>query len=90
METNIVGVKFEDNIYRKTFAGREYSYYTTLPLNIGDLVEAPTKYGTNVALVTSINVPEEKIANIKDLVKTINVKLDKKSFINSNILEPAV
>ena len=35
-----------------------------------------------------------KIQNIATIgvkiVKTINVKLDKKSFINSNILEPAV
>lgn len=90
MNTNIVGVKFEDNIYRKTFTGREYSYYTNIFLNIGDLVEAPTKYGTIVALVTSINVPEEKIANIKSLVRTINVRLDKNLFINNNILEPIV
>lgn len=58
METNIVGVKFEDNIYRKTFAGREYSYYTTLPLNIGDLIEAPTKYGPNVIAYLKFHMEE--------------------------------
>ena len=88
--TNIVGVKYENEYYPKTFSGKEYTYFSSTPLNVGDLVEAPTKFGTSIALVTSINIPEINIINFKDSLKTINVKLDKNMFINNNILTPAV
>lgn len=45
METNIVSVKYEDRYTPKTFSGRAYSYITTIPLEVGDLVVAPTSYG---------------------------------------------
>lgn len=86
----IVTVKYEDEYCAKTFSGREYIYYTSIPLNVGDLVEAPTKYGTSVARVSSINVPEDKISSFKESVRTIKVKLNKELFLNDSILEPAV
>ena len=39
METNIVCVKYEDEIFKKTFKGREYSYFTAIPLEVGDIVK---------------------------------------------------
>lgn len=90
MNTNIVGVKYEDEIYKKTFKGREYSYLTSIPLQVGDIVKAPTKNGMSTALVTSIDVPEEKIEAFKDIVKTINIKLNKELFLNESILRPAM
>lgn len=90
MQTNIIGVKYEDNYYPKTFGGKEYTYYTDINVHIGDIVEAPTRYGTTVALVTSIDIPEEKIADFKDSIKTIEIKLDKDVFLKDSILQPAV
>ena len=76
MNTNIISIKYEDDFCPRTFNGREYSYYTNKILNIGDLVEAPTKYGTKIAKVTRINVPENEIINIKPYMKTITRKIE--------------
>ena len=45
MEKNIVKVKYEDNFCPRTFLGKEYTYFTSIAVNKGDLVKAPTKYG---------------------------------------------
>ena len=75
-------VKYEDDNNRGIFTGRSYSYYTNLDLNIGDLVEAPTKFGTSIARVSEINVPEEKVRDIIPLMKEITRKIDKKRYID--------
>lgn len=82
METNIISVKYEDDFCPRTFNGREYSYYTDKALNVGDLVEAPTKYGTKIAKVTRIDVPENEIKNIKPYMKKIIRKIDRNRYIN--------
>lgn len=82
METNIVSVKYEDERCPKTFSGRKYSYYSDIDLKIGDIVEAPTKYGTSIARVSEINVPEEKIKDIKSNMKYITRKIDRDKFLN--------
>lgn len=82
METNIISVKYEDDFCPRTFNGKEYSYYTNKALNVGDLVEAPTKYGAKIAKVTRIDVPEDEIKNIKPYMKTITRKIDKKRYID--------
>ena len=74
--------QYEDDFCPRTFNGREYSYYTNKILNIGDLVEAPTKYGTKIAKVTRINVPENEIINIKPYMKTITRKINRNRYIN--------
>ena len=51
-------------------------------MNVGDLVETPTKYGTKIAKVTRINVPENEIINIKPYMKTITRKIDRNRYIN--------
>jgi len=90
MDTNIVGVKYEDDIYKKTFKGREYTYFTSIPLQVGDIVKAPTVYGISNALVTTINVPEERIESFKNKVKTITIKMNKEMFLKEQTLETAV
>ena len=87
MQENVgmyVGVKYEDEHWPRTFKGGEYSYYTELKLKEGDIVEAPTKYGSSYAKVTRINIPEEDIENIKPSIKEITRKLDKEKFIYYN------
>ena len=50
MATNIVSVKYEDNFEPKVFGGKQYCYYSALPLQIGDLVVAPTASGDKIAM----------------------------------------
>lgn len=84
METNIISVKYEDKYVPKTFSGRAYSYITTIPLEVGDLVVAPTSYGEKIARVSEINVPESKVLLIKPMLKLITDKIDKKKYLQEN------
>lgn len=79
---NIVGVKYEDKFEKKTFSGREYSYYSDIDLEIGDIVEVPTRYGKSIAQVTRTNIDEKEIEKIKDYMKIIEKKIDKEQFMN--------
>ena len=79
---NIVGVKYEDRFEKKTFGGREYSYYSEMNLEVGDIVEVPTRYGKSIAMVTRTNIDEKEIENIKDYMKVIETKLDKEKFLD--------
>lgn len=76
METDIINVKYADVYEPKAFSGKAYSYYTSIKLNVGDLVLAPTAYGNKIAKVSEINVPEYKIANYKHLLRQIIHKID--------------
>lgn len=69
-EKQIIGVKYKSR-YEDCYEGREYSYYAGKDIQKGDVVIAPTAYGEQEALVTSINLPESKIEAFKDKVKTI-------------------
>ena len=82
METNIVSVKYEDKYEPGTFAGKEYSYFTDIKLEVGELVQTPTAFGTNVAIVTKINVPEENIKGIKPYMKVIISKINKQRYLD--------
>ena len=91
MKTKIVTVKYADDIYKKVFSGRSYSYYTIIELKVGDLVLAPTKYGVQVARVSEINVPEESIKNIKNYMKLIGKKINKREYLqNLNVVQEEV
>lgn len=80
-EFKIVGVKYEDKFEKKTFTGREYSYYTELDLEVGDIVEVPTRYGKSIAQVTRTDIDKQEIEKIKDYMKVIDTKLDKNEFL---------
>lgn len=88
MQNIIVSVKYEDKYNSKTFSGKAYSYFSSLKLEVGDIVEAPTKFGNSIARVSKINIPEERIEYIKPYMKVITKKLNKQSYLNENkILE---
>ena len=81
METNIISVKYEDNYMPKTFSGKQYSYYSDTNVNVGDLVIVPTVYGTKIAIVSDINIPEQKVEPIKPYLKTIIQKINKEKYL---------
>ena len=56
------------------YAGRDYTYRTSLPLQVGDHVIAPTAKEPNQrAIVTEINLPESVIdERWADRVRTID------------------
>lgn len=66
-------------------SGREYTYWSEIPVEVGDIVELPharpvmedIPYSQGV--ITQINVPEAEIEAFKDRVKTIISKVDKAS-----------
>lgn len=77
----IVGVKYEDKFKKKTFTGREYSYYSNIEdINVGDIVEVPTRYGKSIAQVTRTDIDKQEIEKIKDYMKIIDTKLNKDEF----------
>ncbi len=90
METNIISVKYEDNYMPKTFSGKAYSYYTAIPVEVGDLVIAPTQNGDKIARVSEINIPEYKVEMIKSYLKIITTKIDKTKYLQNNqVMEEA-
>ena len=90
METNIISVKYEDNYMPKTFSGKAYSYYTAIPVEVGDLVIAPTANGDKIARVSEINIPEYKVEMIKPYLKIITTKIDKTKYLQNNqVMEEA-
>jgi len=90
METNIISVKYEDNYMPKTFSGKAYSYYTAIPVEVGDLVIAPTANGDKIARVSEINIPEYKVEMIKSYLKIITTKIDKTKYLQNNqVMEEA-
>lgn len=84
METNIISVKYEDSFMPKTFGGKAYSYYTSIDVEVGDLVIAPTCNGDKIARVSEINIPEYKVEMIKPYLKTITQKIIKDEYLNNN------
>lgn len=82
METNIISLKYEDTFNPKTFMGKSYYYYTNTNVEVGDLVIVPTSYGKKIAIVSKINIPENKIESLKTYLKTIMQKLDKEQYLN--------
>ncbi len=84
METNIVSVKYEDKFAPKTFTGKKYSYYTAIPLEVGDLVIAPTAYGDKIARVSEVNIPEYKVETFKACLKLILEKIDKEKYLQTS------
>lgn len=81
MDTNIIAVKYEDKFNPRTFSGKSYSYFTILELNEGDIVKAPTKYGTSIARVSRINISEDEIKEIKPYMKKITKKINKDRYL---------
>lgn len=66
-----------DNIIKCRFLrdgepyGREYSYLTKEPVEVGDKVIAETQRGAADLVVTALNVPAEEVESFKDKLKYI-------------------
>lgn len=58
---NIVQVQFEDKRTPGYFSGGLYSYIGDHPLQVGDIVKVPTKFGESRAKVCRVNVPVTEI-----------------------------
>ena len=83
-KTNIVSVKYEDRYMPKTFSGKTYSYITAIPLEVGDLVVAPTSYGEKIARVSAINIPEFQVEFMKANLKLITEKIDRQKYLQED------
>lgn len=66
--TNIIKLKF---IKGGQPTGRDYTYYTPEPVEVGDTVDIMTDRGISTGQVTYTDVPEAEIAPFKDRAKTI-------------------
>ncbi|MDL2214439.1 hypothetical protein LJB76_02620 [Clostridia bacterium OttesenSCG-928-O13] len=64
-------VKVQYRIKDGSYGSREYSYFSAIPLEVGDEVMVPVRDKTGAARVSAINVPESEIADFADRVKTI-------------------
>lgn len=53
----LVAVQFRSRYKKDTFSGGEYTYIADVPLDVGDLVKVPTKFGESEARVTRVDVP---------------------------------
>lgn len=82
-ELKIVGVKYEDRFEKRTFTGKEYSYYSNIEdIKVGDIVEVPTRYGKSIAEVVRTDIDKKEIEKIKQYMKVIEIRLDKEKFLN--------
>lgn len=57
---NLVQVQYRDR-YSGKFGGNAYTYVADVPMEVGDVVSVPTRYGESEARVCRINVPEEDV-----------------------------
>ena len=71
--TNIIKVKFFKGSLP---VGREYTYFTQEPVDVGDVVDIETNHGKARAMVSQVDVSEAEIAPFKDRAKSIIGKTD--------------
>lgn len=71
VEKTLVAVQYRDKNDKTIYGGRQYTYYTKLPLKEGDIVKCPTKFGASIGKVCRLNVPESEVAAFKDALKEI-------------------
>lgn len=69
-KTNVIKLQF---LRAGQPSGREYTYFTPEPVEVGDVVDIAVlgEGSTSQGQVTQINVPYEEIAPFKDRAKTI-------------------
>ena len=61
-QTNIVQVQFKSR-YGPGYSGTNYTYITDVPLEVGDIVKVPTRYGDSEARVSRVDVPADEVPN---------------------------
>lgn len=73
---SIVSVQFQNKQNPEIFSGREYSYFTAIPLKAGDVVAVPTKNGEGKAKVVKIGIKESELSCDLNILKTIKALAD--------------
>lgn len=81
----IVSVKYESKFEKGVFEGREYSYFTKLNAEVGDIVVCPTKYEASVGMITRTNIEEKEIEKIKKFMKEILIKYNKEAYLQGKL-----
>lgn len=66
--TNIIKLRF---LKSGVPNGREYTYFSPVEVQVGDVVEMETARGTALGMVSQIDVPESEIAAFRDKAKSI-------------------
>lgn len=54
---DLVEVQFKSRYKKDEFGGNAYTYIADVPLQVGDIVKAPTKFGESEARVCRVDVP---------------------------------
>ena len=67
-KTNVIKLKY---LRAGQPSGREYTFYTPAPVEVGDIVDMVSPDNTSQGMVTAVNVPLEEIEAFKDRAKTI-------------------
>ena len=68
----IISVQYRNDETHE-FTGRGYNYYCGIPVDVGDIVIAPTSKGSSIARVYEIDVPESNVdERILPKLKTIS------------------
>ena len=69
-KTNVIKLKY---LRAGQPSGREYTFYTPTPVEVGDIVDIAvvSPDNTSQGMVTAVNVPLEEIEAFKDRAKTI-------------------
>jgi len=74
----IIKVAFEDRQHPGAFKPGGYTYVSEIPVKLGDVVIAPTKFGKNRAKVVALDVPPAEYAAFADRLRHIT-EFDKKA-----------
>ena len=77
-KTNVIKLKY---LRAGQPSGREYTFYTPAPVEVGDLVDIAvvSQDNTSQGVVTAVNVPLAEIEPFKDRAKTIIGKTAQKA-----------
>ncbi|MBO5953334.1 MAG: hypothetical protein J6Q53_04340 [Oscillospiraceae bacterium] len=60
VNVNLVNVQFRDKKCGE-FTGREFSYIADVPLQKGDVVSVPTRYGPRHGCISRVGVPVSEL-----------------------------
>ena len=63
---SIVAVQFKSR-YSGAYSGTTYAYQADVPVQVGDIVKVPTKFGESEAKVCRVDVPESEIPTYLEL-----------------------
>jgi hypothetical protein len=73
---SIVAVQFQSKSNPEEFSGREYTYFSDVELDVGDIIIAPTKNGNGIVRVCRTDMRDGEIdERVMPFMRTIGEKL---------------